>query len=247
MKKDFLLKLDSASPEITRLLLITKNYFFNKLIDGIRNEKNLVYRKLKTDHLSSALSLPKVFTWVYVDSKKIFLRNIEAQQNIYYVHDSENGKQIIAEDGVYIKFDPDKSNKYYETIIKQIRSSFAFMDASEEEKEDFLKNGGHTALNYLQGKVAKKKRHQHGYNKMEDINIYIKCEKEIENVFLSEPPEGLDNYEKKEYEKKLVKDALDTAALDLKREVKTIYYEVCRRYNLPTFRTYPHLGQVIKL
>jgi len=228
---------NKKDPEKVRLILLTANLAFNEAVDYIRQQRDDKAKKEHIDKLSEVLRLPKTFIYMYAKIRKPFLKDIEAQQGIYYVYDTAMGpKNIIDKDGIFIKFDPDKSNDYYKKLIKQLRSTFAFLQASEDEKEKFLKSGGHSSLHFLDNKKAKKRRHQHGFNFEQDINIYLECEESFKKVFTTTT--GI-----KDEGKILIKHAIEFATENLGLDycnageinrIKRIYYEVCRRYKLPT-------------
>ncbi len=230
-------------PEKVRLILLTENFAFNGAINYIRQQRGDRAKKEHVDKLSGVLRLPKTFIYMYAKTQKPFLRDIEAQQSIYYVYDSAEGpKNIIDEDGEYIKFYPEKSDIYYKKLIKQLRANYAFLQATEDEKKKFFKSGGHSALHFLDNKRAKKKRHQHGYNFKEDMKIYLECEKSIKELFTNKDiPQGLSDEQLKEYNETFIKHAIDFAAEKLKiktNRAKDVYYEVCRRYKLPTLNNF---------
>lgn len=236
-------KLEEIDLELLRLVLMTNNFFFNKIVKSIRRLKNNSDKEEKISKLSGLLSLPRFFVQSYIFSGKLDLEDVKTRQSVLIVHDSESGRKIIEEDGIYIKFDPRKPNDYYLKIIKQLRATFAFSDAKEEEKERFIKSGERSTLHFLDGKRAKRVRHQHGSNLEEDISIYLECQKALKSVFTTKT---FTVVEPSDLEIKVLH-ALEFAAENLgldKERVKNIYYEVCRRYQLPTHRNFPRLIQL---
>lgn len=227
--------------ETARLILLAKNFVFNQEIKFILTEKNEEIRQKKFDELSKRLKLPKDFAHTYAIYKKPLLKDIEARQSIYYVHELEGKpKKVIDEDGIYIKFDPQKTDNYYKRLIKQLRALFAFLDASEQEKELYFKQGGHSTFHFLDHKKAMTPRHQQGSNLEQDIKIYLVCESTIKTMFSV----SIDEVPLIEEDNQVLRlyHALEEAAFKLKLEptrVKSIYYEVCRRYKLPTLTKDP--------
>ena len=227
--------------ETVRLILLAKNFVFNQEIKFIKTEKNEEIRQKKFDELSKRLKLPKDFAHTYAIYKKPLLKDLEARQSIYYVYGLDESKKIIDEDGIYIKFDPQKTDNYYKRLIKQLRALFAFLDASEQEKELYFKKGGHSTFHFLDNKKAKTPRHQHGSNFKKDISTYLMCEKSLEEMFTTST--GI-----KDEGELMIKHAIEFATENLGLDpynsnnidrVKRIYYEVCSRYKLPTLTKDP--------
>ena len=230
--------------ETVRLILLAKNFVFNQEIKFIKTEKNEEIRQKKFDELSKRLKLPKDFAHTYAIYKKPLLKDIEARQSVYYVYGSDESKKIIDEEGIYIKFDPQKTDNYYKRLIKQLRALFAFLDASEQEKELYFKKGGHSAFHFLDNKKAKTPRHQQGSNLEQDIHVYLTCENAIKNMFSTKTIQISDHNETVLGDgEKFLFDALALTAEDLNitpEQTKRIYYEACRRYKLPTLTKDPN-------
>lgn len=230
-----------ADWEKIRFILLIKNFAFNQKLNQIRKEKDENLREEKLEELSKHLKIPITSTYEYMTNKNIFLKDLEAQQNIYYVYDSMFGsKKVIDTDGIYIKFDPDKPDTYYKKLIRQLRSTAAFLNSPSEIQQEFMKRRGTSTYHFLGNKKAKTKRSQHGSNFKEDIKVYFVCEESLEQVFTTTT--GI-----KEEGEILVKHALEFATENLGldpyndsevKRVERIYYEVCRRYRLPTLKDF---------
>lgn len=247
MKRKILKQVEKANPDETRLILLSVNYFFNKLASDVRHEKNQIKRSIMLSKLTEALSIRGTILETFIELGRFELNNLDVQQGLHYVYGTLIDKQIIDQDGIYIKIELGRSDTYYKGLIKKARAELTFVNSPAEDQEKFLSEKGNFSIKYLDNKKAPKHRKQHGYNNREDMEIYLECEKQIKNVFTAKAPEGLSNYDKKEYENKIVKDALETAALDVKKDTTRIYYEVCRRYKLPTFKDYSLVNKIFQL
>lgn len=248
---EILSTLDQKKTETTRLMLIPESFVFQEIIKLMRKKDKKSQEGL-IKIVSQELNVPKDFLGVYLASRRSFIKDWEAQYGLYYVYDKTDGsKKVIDEDGVYLKIEPGRPDHYYKKLIKQARSIFQFSIASEAEKETHLRNNGHSALDFLekQTKKAKKSRKQHGYNLKQDLTVYLVCEQSIKETLTTQRfTDGRDPDVMDKDESGPIKHALEYAAEKLKQvpdQIRTIYYEVCRRYQLPTWKDLPHLNRVI--
>ena len=235
--------------DTVRLILLSKSFVFNLDIKSAKKIKDKDKQDTLFRYLAKKLKVPLSFIYEYAQSGAVDLKDIEAQTSVYWVYDLalENKKNIIDEDGAYIRFDPKKTDRFYKKVIKQLRSSFAFDDAVEAEKQAFVKSGGRSALHFLGGKKAKQEKSQHGSNFEQDVKIYLKCE---ECFTLTNRSLGKLKNRKSVWDKDVIEE--DTSAftehvlafaaeeLGLKtQQVRRIYYEVTSRYHLPTLTKNP--------
>lgn len=231
-----------------RLILLQYNFSFNNQLRALRLMRDRHTREKDLIQLAERLQLsPKQISY-YLANRKFFLRDIEYDQSVYYVAPDTEGKMsVIDQEGIYIRFYPDQTDEYYSKIIKQLRADHAFLQSSEEEKRQFLDTHHRTAIHFLDNKKAPKFRHQHGSNFLQDIEIYLTCEKAIQDMFNTEtdPVKVVDKEKegiKRIDEEKYISDAIDLTAEELKiapQQAKRMYYEVCRRYKLPTLTSNP--------
>lgn len=250
--KKVLSQLEGRDWERVRLILLTHNFAFNIDVASIKKAEPKS-REVLITRLVEIYKIPEPFTRAYVQSKKLLITDIEADQSIYYVHDkADGGRQIIDQDGIYIKFDPTKPDPYYKKLIKQLRAYYAFNDASDKEQREFVYTKRQTALHFLDNKKAKTPHKPHGYNFEQDIKVYLICEKTIKDMFTSDTTvieaAKEDNIKRGDAEK-YISDALDLTAEKLKlspQQAKRIYYEVCRRFKLPTLNKNPFPGTYLR-
>lgn len=250
--KKVLEQLDGLGWERVRLILLTHSFAFNIDVASIKKAKPKSREEL-IGYLIETYKIPEPFTRAYVQSKKLLITNIEADQSVFYVHDkADGGRQIIDQDGTYIKFDPTKPDPYYKRLIKQLRAYYAFNDASDAEQREFVRTKGQTTLSFLDNKKAKTPHKPHGYNFELDIKVYLMCEKTIKDMFASNTTvveaAKEDNIKRGDAEKYIL-DALDLTADELNvtlEQAKRIYYEVCRRFKLPTLTKNPFPGTYLR-
>lgn len=236
--KKVLAQLSGRDWEQVRLILLTYSFAFNNDVASIKKTKSKAKQEELIQNLATTLKMPEPFVYAYATSKKLIVDDIEAYQSLFYVYDkADGGKQVIDQEGVYIKFDPTKTDPYYKRLIKQLRAIFAYMQASEEEQEQFM-DSKKSVRHFLDDKKAKTPRKSHGYNFEQDIKVYLTCEKTIKNMFSTK----IVNIVEPEDAKRFVLDAIDFTAEELgitKQQAKQMYYEVCRRYKLPTLTSNP--------
>lgn len=235
--------------DTVRLILLSKSFAFNIDIKSAKKIKDKTQQDTIFRYLAKKLKVSLSFVCEYAESGTVDLRDIEAQTCVYWVYDLalENKKNIIDEDGAYIRFDPTKTDRFYKKVIKQLRSSFAFDNATDVEKEVFVKSGGRSALHFLGNKKARQERSQHGSNFNQDIKIYLKCEEsfKLTNSALKEQrnhKKALDEDIRKEDGSAFTENVLAFAAEELglkTKQVSRIYYEVTSRYHLPTLTKDP--------
>lgn len=229
--------------EYVRLVLLSHNFAFNTDVAFIRKTKPKSEQEELIKHLANSLKLPEPFVYAYVTSKKLIVDDIAAHESLFYVYDKADAKgtrQVIDQEGVYIKFDPTKTNPYYNRLIKQLRAIFAYMQASEEEQERFI-DTKKSVRHFLDDKNAKTPRKSHGYNLEQDIKVYLTCEKTIKDMFAVKLDET--QYIEEDIKATYLYHAIEEAASKLKiepKKAKSFYYEVCRRYKLPTLLSNPY-------
>ena len=182
--KKVLVQLDGLDWERVRLILLTHSFAFNIDVASVKKTKPRTKQEELITHLIKTYKIPEPFTRAYIQSKKLLITNIEADQSVFYVHDkAAGGRQVIDQDGAYIKFDPTKPDPYYKKLIKQLRAYYAFNDASDKEQREFVRTKGQTTLSFLDNKKAKTPHKPHGYNFEQDIKVYLMCEKTIKDMF----------------------------------------------------------------
>lgn len=237
--------------DIVRVILLSKSFAFNLDIKAFREIEDEKQKKQTLQGLIYQYRLPANFIQDYSEIQKLNMDDLETQLCVYEVYDRASGgdKNVIDQDGLYIKFDPNKTDRFYKKVIKRLRSAYEFQQAEEKDKKEFIRRSGKSHYQYnALGKAAQKRR-QHGSNFEQDIKVYLTCENTFRQI--NSTPRVNTGYgvaAEKDNEA-FIKNALDFAAEKLKmspQRVKSIYYEVCKRYSLPTLvrRTPPPEGFV---
>lgn len=229
--------------DVVRVILLSHSFAFNLDIKAFKNIKDEEEKEQALLGLLFQYKLPKSFILDYTKTQTLNVNDLETQLCVYEVYGRalDNGENIIEQDGLYIKFDPEKSDRFYKKVIKRLRSTHEFQTASEEEKRRFNRESGKSSYHYNADKKSHQKRKQHGQNFEEDIKVYLTCEKAFKEIdsSMGYAVNTGDNKVNKEDREAFIKNALSFAAEELKmqpQKAKDIYYEVCNRYQLPTLR-----------
>jgi len=234
--------------DVVRVILLSQSFAFNLDIQAFKKIKDEKEKEQAFRGLVYQYRLPKSFILNYTKNQSLNIDDLETQLCVHEVYDSasDGERNVIDQEGIYIKFDPDKTDRFYKSVIKRLRSSYEFFRASEKDIRRFTKEGGRSPYLFNADKKAHQKRKQHGSNFEEDVSIYLACEKafteinDIMDVSIGTSSSEID----KEDAASFVKNAIDFAAEKLKipsQRAKDIYYEVCNRYHLPTITKNPPL------
>lgn len=228
--------------DIVRVILLSKSFAFNLDIQAFRKITDNKEKEQALLGLIYQYRLPRRFILNYAKTRSLNIEALETDLCVNEVFDptseSESG---IDQEGVYIKFDPEKTDRFYKRVIKKLRSSYEFHRATGKAQRRFVVEGGKSPYLFNAKRKASQKRHQHGLNFDQDMKIYLTCEKTFKQI-----DSTLGDSRKLESEDitAFIKNALAFAAEKLNmppQKVKEVYYEVCNRYQLPTLTKNPPL------